>query len=372
MESERLTILYIARSTFGIMGEAAIANYARVASNLHDVHVVQTPMPGEVPGPLPANVQLHTLTDHQSLKRRRALFDVLRGVRPDVVHLVQSPHCYDDVMMLKPVAHEAAWCLDFRSPHIGDANAHALARYHDMQFEVDCLLTHSLESLVTNLPDQKRNAQEIPPGVDIAAIQKAASRPERRPRNERLLRFVYVGSLSKTRRLDEMLKMFAEATHVFDGLSLDIYGQGNAEEDLRKLSQDLSKDQQIRFCGRLDQIKLWAQLPHYDAGLAYVPEAMFGTAPSLKSIEYAAVGLPVLASATEGHRAFATRYGFDFDLISNTPDGLTKCLKSSEASAWTQKRIDNNLKAAQALDWERIVEDRLLPIYRQLRSRQST
>ena len=368
MKSERLKILYIARSAFGIMGEAAIANYVRVVSRFHAVHVAQTLVPGETHGRPPEGVRLHTLTARDTKARRRALFDVLRRVQPDIVHLVQSPYCYDDVMMLQPVLPKASWCLDFRSPHVGASDAPALAGYHDMQFRIDCLLTHSMESLRTNLPRRKLEAVEIPPGVDTGAIHKAAS-PKRRTRGDaRIRRLVYVGSLSRTRKMDRLLQMFAKALSNDGDLSLDIYGEGNVEGELKDLARDLGIGDRAVFRGKLDQTELWKRLPEYDAGLAYVPEEMFGTAPSLKSIEYAAVGLPVLASDTEGHRVFARRYNFDFDLFRNTPDGLLELLKDPRSAVWSKTRIDGNLAASQALDWDRIVIDRLLPVYRTLRA----
>lgn len=366
MGQRRLTILYIARSTFGVMGEAAISNYARVVSSFHDVHVFETPANNEVAGPLPEGVQLHTSFDRGPQKRRHVLFDVLRKVKPDIVHLVQSPYCYDDVMMLKPVFDDAVWCFDFRSPHVGDPDAPAIARYHDMQFEVDCLLTHSKESLRTNLPKLRREAEEIPPGVDIGAIQEVTLEKPQEHLSGGLRKLVYVGSLSQTRKLDEMLRIFSQAHLEFGGLSLDIFGQGNAEVDLQRLAIELGLENAVKFCGRLDQKLLWGELPRYDAGLAYVPTEMFGTAPSLKSIEYAALGLPVLASDTEGHRAFSGRYGFDFDLFPNEPDGLTASLKVENGANWTSDRLSRNLAATREMDWARIIEDRLLPIYDRL------
>ncbi|AVO37097.1 glycosyltransferase family 4 protein [Pukyongiella litopenaei] len=368
MEPERLTILYIARSAFGIMGEAAISNYVRVMSRFHDVHVVQTKAPGETHGQPPEGVRLHSLASRETPTRRRALFDVLRKVRPDIVHLVQSPYCYDDVMMLQPVFSEASWCLDFRSPHIGAPDAPALANYHDMQLQIDCLLTHSMESLRTNLPNRYLKAIEIPPGVDMAAIQDATANGPDVRREAAIRRLVYVGSLSRTRKMDLLLQMFAKALSSNKGLTLDIYGQGNAEEHLQNLARELGVEDHVFFRGMLDQSELWKRLTGYDAGIAYVPEEMFGTAPSLKSIEYAAVGLPVLASDTEGHRAFAGRFGFDFDLFRNTPEGLHEALTANRKTAWDKKRLDANIAASQALDWERVVIDRLMPVYRQLRA----
>ena len=364
-----MKILYISRSAFGVMGEAAISNYVRVVSKHHEVHVAETPWPTETSGAAPDGVRVHTLPLSPTKLRRHALFDLLRAVKPDIVHLVQSPNCYDDILMLQPVLPSAAWCLDFRSPHVGDPDAPIIARFHDAHLQVDCLMTHAQETLRTNLPDAKRKAVEIPPGVDIDSIAQVMRTTEKRALAATPRRLVYLGSLSKTRLMEDLIDMIADAHRHLDGVGLDIFGQGNAKEDMKAQIDVLGLHDVVTFKGQLPQKDLWAELTKYDAGVAYVPHPLFATAPSLKSIEYAAVGIPVLASNTIGHRAFARRHNFDFNLFENEPSGLTACLRALETKPWTPARIAANHAACQKLGWDRIIEDRLLPVYDRLRKK---
>ncbi len=357
-----MRIGFIARSTLGAMGEAALTNYVRLVQEHHDVFVIQTPGREKIVRAPSTGLRLYDVPAGPVAKRRRAIYDVLRSTRPDIVHMIQSPYCFDDFMTLKPVFPDIKWCLDFRSPHVGPRDAPSLKRFQQMHLHVDGLMTHSLESLRTNIRRRWRVAVEIPPGVDTASIPFAPAR-DRQDGSTRL-RLVYVGSLSRTRKIDALLDMIAQAVKVTPKLHVDFFGAGNAEEELKSHLIQANLIDRVVFQGQVDQATLWQRMNSYDAGIAYVPNEMFGSAPSLKSIEYAALGLPVLASRTPGHVSFRRRHGFAFNFFSNTPGGLATVLQTGIDRS--TKTIQTNRKAAEALDWRRIVETRLLPVYQKL------
>ena len=62
----------------------------------------------------------------------------------------------------------------------------------------------------------------------------------------------------------------------------------------------------------MHQNQLFKEMSRYDAGVAYVqdegPGKIFNKSPSLKSLEYSAAGIPILASETIGHKEYQEKF----------------------------------------------------------------
>lgn len=356
-------ILYIARAGLGAMGEVALSHYVRHVRAHHQVFVTSPPARDDIVLPPPEGVVSRVLPNAPPQKRQLALFDMIREIRPDIIHMIQSPYCFEDMMGLKLVFPEVKWVLDFRSPHIGARDARILDRFQAMHLHVDKLLTHARLSLKTNIRRNWRRAVEVPPGVDAAAIRMADA-PQVPPRT-----FVYIGSISKTRKMEDFVDLFGGLLKAADSaiaqVRLDIIGGGNGVEDLRRHIAERGWFSAIRVIDPMPQQMLWDKIAAYDAGLAYVPMGDFESAPSLKSIEFAAAGLPVLASGTPGHVDFERRYGFRFHLFENTAEDFAATVAALPARIRPGDQAHNR-RAAEALDWAHIVKRHLLPVYAEL------
>ena len=112
------------------------------------------------------------------------------------------------------------------------------------------------------------------------------------------------------------------------------------------------------------------KLSEYDVGIAYIPyekeSVLFTKAPSLKSLEYAAAGIPIIASATAGHIEYMKRYGFQFELFENTKTTFLSVMEKITRNGIPDDMVSNNLDKVKAFGWKSSAENKLIPLYRRL------
>lgn len=359
-----MKILYIGRAGFGAMGEAATYQYASITSRKHDVLVLapQHPNASEKIVFSDPGVAIADIYSPVGTEQIDNVYQRIRHFRPDIIHMIQSPLCFHYPYYLRHLTF-GKWLIDFRSPYVGGKKDPALRRYFYLQFYVDGILTHFMPSLKTNIRLRLRRAYEIPPGVELSLFDRtvqAVSSPS--PRN-----FVFIGSINERRQLEFLVKSFG----VFSRQSgsdviLDMYGAGNAVEKMRRCIEENSLNHCVFLRGVLPQQELLKKLTAYDAGIAYVPYEHFTLAPSLKSLEFAAAGIPVLASDTVGHRVYNQQYGFRFKLFANTLEDFCAVMSDIVRQGANTDDIIANQNAVSHFDWQYIVEQKLLPLYEKI------
>jgi glycosyltransferase involved in cell wall biosynthesis len=203
----------------------------------------------------------------------------------------------------------------------------------------------------------------LPVGVDLAQFPVMVQKERRLP----LTRFVYIGSLAKARCLDVMIAGFsAFARNAPQPVTLDIFGDGDDRARLESVAV-LSKAA-IRFYGSVQQVELSARLPSYHVGIGYVPTGPYMNSPSLKVLEYAAAGLPILASRTSAHEQWA-REGIEIHFFKNTVESLAEKAAYISRKGVGRDTLLANRIFAERFDWHAIVNNILLPIYRNLLKR---
>lgn len=67
-------------------------------------------------------------------------------------------------------------------------------------------------------------------------------------------KIVYIGRLSKEKRVDRLIKIFDLASRENDKITLDIYGTGYQEKDIRKLLKNLNNNR-IKYCGGTNNLE---------------------------------------------------------------------------------------------------------------------
>jgi glycosyltransferase involved in cell wall biosynthesis len=292
------------------------------------------------------------------------LLDTAKAFKPDVVHIFRTLKSSFYASMLKMrLSTNLKVVVDIRSPLLAKGLRRIRQQIQNqlLPFVCDAILTHSLPSVATHIPFCWKSPMEIPLGVELSAFpesQKDASTAIRR--------FVFVGSLHQNRNIDVLLHGFAAATRLSkEPITLDIFGTGPAYSSLLALSKHLGMEGRITFHGAVVQPTLFQLLGEYDAGIGYVPNGAYDSAPSLKVLEYAAAGLAILASDTEGHREFVRR-GFNLQLVDNSSDSLALAIIALIGQRADSCRESQNRNAAAAYDWQMIVDSRLIPLYQSL------
>ena len=361
-----LKIAFITGSPFGTIGTSASYNFVSEISRHHEVMVL-SPQTQPNDQPLVFHDSSLRLEDIFDIETERQLFKAwhfLCDFKPDIVHLFNHRQAYRYPFFLRHLFPRAKWVLDIRSPLLGKKRKRLQIKRQNLPlpFFIDAICTHSRASVHTHMPFSIHRIVETPPGVDLNRFH-----PSIPVANKVMCRnFVFVGSLSPIRKIEFLIEHFsALASNSDQQIHLDIIGGGPAEKQLVRMIKSNEYGKFVRLVGVKNQNELLTSLSSYDAGIAYVPNGPHETAPSLKSIEYAASGIPVFASDTPGHQTYAKR-GFVFTFFKNTPASFKHAIGMAIQEGVIVHSIQTNLKIVTDYDWAAIVQKKLLPLYRRL------
>ncbi len=206
-----------------------------------------------------------------------------------------------------------------------------------------------------------REIHWVPSGVDISLVPDWDREPEglHSP-----IRLVYTGSSSPKRGLPKMLEGVAIAAKGMSIL-LDMFVYDETSDEIEKLTEDLGLSELVRVWYKVPREELLPRLQGYDVGLAYVPRVPYDPAPPIKTQEYLACGLAVVATDTVGNRLFVK-------------EGVTGLLVPEDPRAYAQGILDiprrisfpqarrMARRSMESFDWRKVVQERLLPLYHRL------
>jgi glycosyltransferase involved in cell wall biosynthesis len=129
---------------------------------------------------------------------------------------------------------------------------------------------------------------------------------EVRPTRDRV-RFIYVGSISRVRRLERLLegtRVLKEQSTLF---TLDLIGTDHAGGYYQTMAVALGVGEYVRFHEPVPYDQVAAMVSGYDVAVAYAPrEPDWEVQPTLKVLEFRALGMPILATESSPNRAVVT------------------------------------------------------------------
>lgn len=365
-----MKIAFLLHAPFGRQGSSASFYLPEVLARSEDVLVITPPYSGSSESYRVASARaarIHWLGTARPIAAALEAARVLRRFGPELVHAMYNPKSALLYAACRAAlrGQKTAWLLDVRAPLLttGMKRLASQALGFSVQPLFDFAFSTAYSSLATAIPFSRLPQALLPVGIDLGHFPVAPPGPHPLP----LTRFVYAGSLARSRRLDVMLEGFlAFAQKTTRPVSLDIFGGGDDLPRLESLAQ--SAGQAIRFHGSIPHQDLCQRLSAFDAGLSYVPGGPYDDSPSLKILEYAAAGLPILASNTRAHQRFAEE-GFALCLFENTPGSLAVEAENMASRGVAGQALSRNRELAAAYDWTALVTNVALPRYRQLAAR---
>lgn len=367
-----MKIVYITRTVFGALGTSASYMLPTCMSETNEVIVLAPNDPESGETVVYQNEQINVVDTYHSDYMQRVAngAEILLEFQPDIIHLFYHKECHQYPVMLRHLLPKTSWVVDFRSPLMifqsGSYSREMLRQKAFLvQLFVDGITATSIPILRTHLPFKLKPFFQLPFGIDLDEFEYKEFK-ELAP--GRAKRFVFTGNIAKARRIDLLVRGFAKYVREHDAYAtLDIYGTGNAMKVVKSLIRKEKMDNIIRLKGVIPQSELFKKLGEFDAGIAYVPHEQLGAAPSLKALEFAAAGLPVLASDTLGHRKIIRDDGFDFSLFENSAKGIKKVLRKFTENGASKELMYRNYNAVSRYDWHTIVNNDLLPAYNYLK-----
>ncbi len=363
-----MRIAFILRSEFGLLGTSATYMLPSRVARHHDVLVLTSPT-GKAERDLKVfsdpGLAITPLRGTTLPKRLNEAMGHLERFRPDIVHIFYFRDALLYAQAVKTrLASPGKWLLDVRTPLLEENRWRRLgiqARNLLHQRYIDWAICPSNGCVRSHFPYLGCPITPTSLGVALDRFVVEETWP-----CENISRFVYVGSVARRRRIDQLVRWFgAFAAQAGGGVSLDIFGGGNTLKNVRaQIAHDGLADI-ITAHGPADQELLFRRLPTFDAGIGYVPDGHYDDAPALKILEYAAAGLPIAASGLRGLRGMA-REGLDMSFFANAQDDFVKCLMELRQRGADPELLRQNRAVVARWDWDRVIERDLLPVYGRL------
>jgi glycosyltransferase involved in cell wall biosynthesis len=195
-------------------------------------------------------------------------------------------------MVIQHHDHSAMWPLVL-SPtlaRLGSLLERRLAPPFYRSTPVVTLSRSSAEDLVTGLGHRRDLVHVVEPGIHHR--YGPGGIPEQPPL------VLSVGRLMQSKRVDVLIRSYAEALRSVQGLRLEIIGEGPEEDALRRLATELGVASSVSFCGRVtDDVLLDAY-----RRATLVASASISEGWGMTITEAAACGTPAVVSDIAGHR----------------------------------------------------------------------
>jgi glycosyltransferase involved in cell wall biosynthesis len=117
------------------------------------------------------------------------------------------------------------------------------------------------------------------------------------------VRFVYIGTISRVRQLELLLAAIRQVTASRQDFSVDFIGPDTASGHYQRLIDDWGLESIVRFLQPVPYARVAETVAAYDVAIAYVPPVPdWQYQPTLKVLEYRALGIPILASDNAANR----------------------------------------------------------------------
>lgn len=286
------------------------------------------------------------------------LSQIARATQPEIVHVFIHAGCglYPLIARTEP---RARFILDIRSPLLrADWTRYAVQaknRFEPLMY--DAITAHSIESAWT-LISKRHRVHLVSPGIELSHIPNRSGSPA----HDGPVRLIYTGSLRSLRKVPTMIEAVLIAGDTVP-LHLDIYGDG---EDLKAIEAMIRRhraENWIELKPVVPRNQLLACLGFYDIGLSYVPKALYDPAPPLKTMEYLASGLSVVATDTRGNKLLID-HGQNGILTPEDPPAFAAGILLAADNPQLRRKFAKAARPSVAqYDWDIIVEKQLMPVY---------
>ena len=162
----------------------------------------------------------------------------------------------------------------------------------------------------------------VPLGVSQRFLSLDIGEPGRRDA-QWPVKFLYIGTLSRVRHLEKLLYAAQQALLEARNFCVDFIGIDSAQGFYHNLIAELGLDSVVRVLQPVPYQEVPGLIASYDVALAYVPErpAHWQYQPTMKVLEYRAVGTPIMASDNEPNRD-VVEDGKNGLLVQNTSESL--------------------------------------------------
>lgn len=169
------------------------------------------------------------------------------------------------------------------------------------------------------------HATSIPVGIDQAMLAVVA--PPFEPAATTGVRFIYIGTIARFRELELLLHAIHHVAAATDQFCVDLIGPDMADGYYQQLIRELKLEHVVKIKPPIHYREIPQLLTKYHVGLAYNPaRPTWDFQPTIKILEYRAVGLPIISTDVRSHH----------DFVENGKNGF---IVKNKAEAWASAML---------------------------------
>lgn len=364
-QSKTPRIAFVIPRVYGLLGTQGSYGLATAFAAMTPTLVISRVNDGSVQIPVVASsseLTMHHAVDFSLPEAAYQIAARLEGFAPDIVHFINDHSWSRMIPAFKARCPDAKFVLDLKTPLLAEgAKRRQLHKDGRRRWKVlDLVISLSRDIAQSWIPEYDGPLLEYPLGIIREQIWQ---RDGPVPADPSRVRFIYIGQTHPKRQLSKLLDFVSQLSlNVRGRFSLDIYGAGGGNEEIDAQIEALGLSDAVSRKTPLPQNELFRELTKYDCGIAWVPNEVFGEAPSLKFLEYAAAKLAVIATDTPAHRRNLSD-GFRATLFQETADSFAAAVETIVEGKLDVSDIEQNYAVTEQHDLGWIAANILLPEY---------
>jgi glycosyltransferase involved in cell wall biosynthesis len=199
----------------------------------------------------------------------------------------------------------------------------------------------------------RKVANVIPVGVgeEFLVIERSPQRS-----NDKI-KFIYIGAITKFRSLEILLDAAKRVLEESDDFRMELYGPDKSDGYYHKLLDSLSLQPIVSINAAVPNESMPELLSGFDVGIAFVPiRPTWHYQPTLKILEYKAVGLPILSTDVASHREWVSE-DVNGLLVKDTAEALAQgMLRFINDRRFFEQCTSNALATRRGITWDEVAE----------------
>jgi glycosyltransferase involved in cell wall biosynthesis len=179
--------------------------------------------------------------------------------------------------------------------------------------------------------------------------------------------FGYVGSVNGTRELKSLVDATINANQQHSQIKSVVVGGGNEEQYLKEYAKRSGNQDTVHIAGE----KPFSEIPDYirafDVGVSYIPDKRpYRIQPPIKTVEYLASGLPVLATDTPGNQRFIEHESNGILVPHKIADYSREMVRLSNDGDLRKRIASSARQSVRDYNYWNIVDNDLIPLYQRI------
>jgi glycosyltransferase involved in cell wall biosynthesis len=203
----------------------------------------------------------------------------------------------------------------------------------------------------------QRRASVIPVGINDLFLNTVDLKSTDCRQKIDLVRFIYIGTLSRLRNLEKLIKAAKLLREKNIRFQLDIVGPDLTNGFYHRLVEKWGLDDMLTIKPPVDYMSVPNMLLRYHVGIAYVPDRpTWHYQPTIKVLEYRALGLPIISTNVDSHKSIV-KNNVNGLLVSDSVDsiasGMQKFVIDRDFLIASQKKAQ---QMRNGLTWTKVAE----------------